>query len=163
VIIRHLAAADCPQILALNEESVHFLSLLTLERLQLLRAHSALQRVVEVDGRVAAFILALREGTPYDSPNYRWFAERYDHFLYIDRVVVSAAQQGRGIGRRLYDDLLTFARSTNVALVACEFDIDPPNPQSERFHRSFGFEEVGTQTYGPTGKRVSLQILRPDR
>ena len=32
---------------------------------------------------------ALREGTPYESPNYRWFSERYPEFVYIDRIVIA--------------------------------------------------------------------------
>ncbi len=38
----------------------------------------------------------------YDSVNYRWFAERYERFLYVDRVVVAAAQHGRGFGLAQY-------------------------------------------------------------
>ena len=98
-------------------------------------------------------------GADYDSPNYRWFAERYDTFLYVDRVVVAESQQGRGLGRLLYDDLFAFARVANVPCITCEFDIDPPNEASRRFHARYAFEEVGVQTL-PKGKRVSLQLAR---
>ena len=108
---------------------------------------------------VVAFLLAFREGADYDSPNYRWFAARYATFLYVDRVVVAESQQGRGLGRLLYDDLFAFARASGVPCITCEFDIDPPNEASRRFHARYGFEEVGTQAL-PKGKRVSLQIAR---
>jgi uncharacterized protein len=42
----------------------------------------------------------------YDSVNYRWFTERYDDFMYLDRVAFDAEAQGRGLGTLLY------ARST---------------------------------------------------
>ena len=158
--IRPATPADFPQILDLNAESVQFLSPLNLERLQLLHSQSAYHRVaVEENGAIAAFLMAFREGSAYDSPNYRWFATRFEQFLYIDRVVVSALQHGRGIGKQFYADLIAFARDSGVGQVTCEFDLDPPNEASRRFHAGFGFGEVGTQVYGPSSKQVSLQAL----
>jgi predicted GNAT superfamily acetyltransferase len=155
--IRDVAAADFPALLALNEESVHFLSPLDAPRLASLHSHAAYHRLIEIDGQVAGFLLAFRERAPYDSPNFLWFAARHSSFLYIDRVVVSSAQQGLGIGRRLYEDLFAFARETAAPCITCEFDVEPPNPQSQRFHERFGFREVGSQRVGPSQKRVSLQ------
>lgn len=158
--IRDTTLADFPRILALNEESVHFLSPLNHERLSLLHAAAPYHRVLESDGAVQAFLLVLREGATYDSPNYLWFSQRYGQFLYVDRVVVSAAMQGRGAGRLLYEDLFRFAKDCGAKIITCEFDIDPPNPQSERFHAAFGFREVGTQRVGPKQKQVSLQAVQ---
>src|SRR5579862_5914074 len=36
-----------------------------------------------------AFLIALAERAPADAPNYRWFAARFERFVYIDRVVVA--------------------------------------------------------------------------
>jgi predicted GNAT superfamily acetyltransferase len=158
--IRDAEPADFAQILALNHDHVHFLSPLDADRLALLHGQAAYHRV-SADGEavVGAFLLALREGQTYDSLNYRWFVSRYARFLYIDRIVIAAAQQGRGLGRLLYDDLLAFARTSGVGVVACEIDEDPPNPTSMRFHEARGFREVGSQVVGVRRKRVSLQIL----
>lgn len=155
--IRAAVAGDFATILALNAESVQFLSPLDAARLQHLHTQAAYHRVIDLGGSVAAFLLAFREGADYDSPNYRWFAQRYPEFLYIDRVVVSATQQGRGLGALLYADLFAFARANHVAQVTCEFDVDPPNPASAAFHARFGFREVGTQWLGGGKKQVSLQ------
>lgn len=157
--LRNAFRADFPRILTLNEESVHFLSPLNHERLSLLHAAAPYHRVIEYDGVVQAFLLVLREGATYDSPNYQWFSQRYEQFLYIDRVVVSASMQGRGAGRLLYDDLFRFAKNSGCQTITCEFDIAPPNAQSERFHAAFGFREVGTQKVGPKQKQVSLQAV----
>jgi hypothetical protein len=156
-MIRPATAADFPAILALNAALVHFLSPLDAARLQLLHAQAAYHRVVETEGVVVAFLLAFREGVAYDSPNYRWFAQRYSEFLYIDRVVVDPAQQGHGLGAQLYEDLFACARAMGVATVTCEFDLDPPNPASQKFHARFGFREVGTQWVADGKKQVSLQ------
>jgi predicted GNAT superfamily acetyltransferase len=165
IAIREVTPADFPAILALNAESVHFLSPLDSSRLHVLHAQAAYHRVAETQGRVAAFLLAFREGTDYASPNYRWFAQHYAEFLYIDRVVVDAAQQGRGLGALLYQDLLAFATARGVTRLTCEFDLDPPNPVSARFHERFGFREVGMQRVAGGTKQVSLQAreLRPAR
>ena len=157
--IRTASTADFPDLLRLNEESEHFLSPLTLARLEMLFHEAAYRRVVETDRKVVAFLLAFREGCTYDSPNYRWFIEHYGRFLYIDRVVVSESVQGRGVGKLLYDDIFTFARETDAQRLTCEFDIDPPNEVSRRFHERYGFNEVGTQAVAGGKKTVSLQAV----
>jgi len=156
-MIRDATLEDFPAILVLNAESVHFLSPLDAERLRQLHAQAAYHRVVEHAGTVAAFLLALREGADYGSPNYRWFAERYPRFLYVDRIVVAGAARGRGLAAQLYDDIIAFAAATNAARLTAEFDVDPPNPVSAAFHRRYGFAEVGSQWIGGDRKQVSLQ------
>jgi predicted GNAT superfamily acetyltransferase len=162
-MIRVATPQDFPTILALNEESVHFTSPMDAARLQRLHAQATYHRVFERDGIVVAFLLALREGSDYDSPNYRWFADRYRHFLYIDRVVVSLRHQGQGLGAKLYQDLFASARAAGVERVTCEFDIEPPNAASAKFHARFGFEEVGSQWLAGGKKRVSLQAATLSR
>ena len=157
---RDATPADFPAILALNEDWVHFLSPLTAERLEALHRSAAYHKVVEIDGTVAAFLLAFREGAPYDSPNYLWFLEHYPHFLYIDRIVVAPSHRGGGFGAMLYDDIAAFAARSGVPWLTCEFDVEPPNPGSMRFHERMGFAEVGTQWLGGGKKRVSLQAKR---
>jgi predicted GNAT superfamily acetyltransferase len=157
VHVRDVTTDDFPAILELNAASVHFLSPLDAARLQHLHAQAAYHRVAEIDGAVAAFLLALREGADYDSPNYRWFMRHYVQFLYVDRIVVAAAQQGRRLGARLYDDIIAFATNSGVAQLTCEFDLDPPNPASAHFHARYRFREVGRQWLGGGKKQVSLQ------
>ncbi len=106
------------EILRMNQESVQFLSPMDAVRLIVLHEMAAYHRVLSEGGRACAFLLAMREACDYDSPNLSWFTERYDQFLYVDRVVISADQQGRGLGPMLYADLLSFARA--VALVHCQ-------------------------------------------
>jgi len=159
MLIRDASAADFERILQLNEESEHFLSPMTLARLEALHAGAAYHRVMDDDGKIAGFLLAFREGTRYDSSNYLWFTQHYDQFLYIDRVVVSKQYQGQGLGNQLYDDLFEFARASGVTRITCEFDIEPPNDASRRFHQRFGFSEVGTRSHGEITKQVSLQMV----
>ena len=138
---------------------MRFTSPLDAAQLAALHAEAALHRVAVVGDQIAAFLLALREGAKYESENYRWFAARYPRFLYVDRVVVSAAHRGERIGVQLYESLFELARATNLRTIVCEYDVDPPNPTSQRFHERFGFREVGTQRVAGGKKRVSLRLL----
>src|SRR5438874_6408434 len=138
-MIRDTRSADFPAIAALNAQSEQYLSPMSAARLVQLHAWAAYHRVMEVGAEVAAFLIAFREGADYDSPNYRWFKARYASFVYIDRVVVAAAHRGKGYGAALYADVFAFASAQGVATVTCEFDTDPPNEVSRRFHASFGF------------------------
>jgi predicted GNAT superfamily acetyltransferase len=158
--LRDYRPDDADAVLALNAASVAVLSPLDDLRLRALAAQAARFRIAERDGVPVAFLLALREGSAYASPNYRWFAARYPRFLYIDRVVVGAVERGAGIGAALYADLFAFARAAGLDTVACEYDIEPPNEASARFHARFGFSEVGRQRLAG-GKQVSLQVAAP--
>jgi len=159
-MIRKARTTDFPSIAALNAESESFLSPMNEARLERLHGWASYHRLIEGEAGVAAFLLAFREGAGYDSPNYRWFSERYESFVYIDRVVVAPAERGKGLATSLYLDVFAFARKNGAALVTCEFDIDPPNEVSRRFHERLGFEEVGKHAYN--NKRVSMQATPRD-
>ena len=159
-VLRDAVAQDFDAVAKLNLESERFVSPMDRARLEKLHAWASYHRVVETRGEVAAFLLGFREGAQYDSPNYRWFARRYPKFFYIDRVVVSEAQRGKGFAAALYEDAFASAREHGVDTVTCEFDVDPPNPASRRFHARRGFREVGMNSYN--GKHVAMQALRLD-
>jgi len=159
-LIRNARATDFPSIAALNAESEAFLSPMSEARLERLHASASYHRLIARDAGVAAFLLAFREGADYDSPNYRWFSERYESFVYIDRVVVAPAHRGKGLATFLYLDVFAFAVKSGIETVACEFDVDPPNEVSRRFHDKLGFQEVGSHSYN--NKRVSMQTRARD-
>ncbi|MHB9003656.1 MAG: GNAT family N-acetyltransferase [Coriobacteriia bacterium] len=156
-MIRDATPADFARILHLNSEWEHVTSPLTPVSLQHLHAHSACHRVAEVNGTIAAFLLAIAPGAPYDSPNYRWFDAGEPDFIYIDRIVVARESQRAGLGDALYDDVMAFARQCGAARLVCEVDIEPHNAASDTFHARRGFVEVGTQVVADGRKRVSLR------
>lgn len=159
MIIRRFETTDLDRLLELNEESVHFLSPLTKEKLDNLISKSEMLNVIEVDNIIEAFVMTFREGKEYDSVNYMWFSDKYESFLYVDRVVVSSKMQEKGLGKILYDSVFDYAKQTNAPCIAAEIDINPPNPRSLSFHKNFGFKEVGKQTVGGGKKVVSLQVV----
>lgn len=156
-LIRDAAPADFTTILELNRAWEHFTSPLDEESLRALHEDAAYHRVVEMDGGVAAFLIAVGPGTGYGSVNYRWFDERGNDFLYIDRVIVDGRLQRSGFGEALYRDVKSFAEAAGFSRLACEVDVEPMNDVSHAFHERLGFHEVGTQLLAPKSKRVSLR------
>lgn len=148
------------QILALNELLVHYLSPLDISALQALINDAKVCKVALIDDEVVAFVIALCEGKPYDSVNYRWFSDRYESFLYVDRIVVSPDTHGKGIGKRIYNDLFAIAKLLGVAQITAEINTKPANDVSLKFHQRMGFTEVGRQVIADGKKEVSMQLKR---
>ena len=158
IVVRDATEADFERIVALNAMWVQETSPMDIVRLRHLHGFAFHHRIALVDGQVAAFLLAMRDGTAYLNDNYGWFSAQYPHFVYVDRIVVDATVSGRGIGRLLYEDLFARSRASDIGMIACEYNIEPPNPASKAFHDRFGFVEVGTHHVAGGSKRVSLQI-----
>lgn len=158
IVIRDAQEEDFAAIVALNAGEVSHTSPMDEARLRALHALSIHHKVASVEGRVGAFLLAMGEGCGYVNENFEWFAARYSSFLYVDRIVVAAGHQGLRLGSRLYQDLFQRARDQGIALVACEYNLMPPNEPSRRFHDKFGFTQVGSQWLGGGAKQVSLQV-----
>lgn len=157
-VLRDARPADLAAVLELNEAWVPHVGRLDEPRLAGLvaRAELALVAVGEQDA-LAGFVIALGPGVDYDSPNYRWFSGRHDRFTYVDRVAVSAAQRGHGLGRRLYRAVAGHAAAVGSPVVCAEVNLEPPNPDSSAFHAAMGFVPVGTQW--TSGGTVQVQLL----
>lgn len=132
------------QVLALNQSHLDAVGPLDAARQDWLVGMTEACLVVEDGEALAGFVMTLSPGTAYDSPNYRWFSERYDSFSYLDRVVVAASHQRRGIGHLLYDAVEATAHPRGR--MALEVYAEPPNVGSLAFHAARGYVEVGRTT-----------------
>jgi predicted GNAT superfamily acetyltransferase len=99
-----------------------------------------------LDRGATALLIALDHNAPYDNPNFNWFKQRLDAFVYIDRIIVADCARSRGIARRLYLDLFAASERAGHTRVVCEVNMAPPNPASDAFHAAMGFVEVGRAT-----------------
>lgn len=150
---------DLAAVLSLNEAEVPKVGRVSPQQLQWFVDNAPYFRTVSIDGRLAAFLIGLRPGSSYGSPNYQWFCERYDDFAYVDRVAVNAEFRRQGLATRLYEDFAS-AMPASVGIMTCEVNIDPPNPSSMRFHEKLGFEMVGSQRVENDSKEVGM-LARP--
>ena len=142
-------------VLALNESEVPHVGKIGIEQMDWFARHAHYFRVAWSGESLAAFLVGLRPGSSYASPNYRWFCDRYDDFAYVDRVAVAADFRRYGLASRLYDDFAA-AMPATVRVMTCEVNIRPPNEESMRFHDRLGFERVGTQETENGSKEVAL-------
>ena len=155
--IAEIAPADEPAILALNNAHAAELSWLDAERLSALLGQAFHARRI---GNLEAFVLTFDQDAVYDSPNFLWFRQRYRRFAYVDRIAVANSARGRGLARKLYEDMFAAARATGHTLAVCEVNAEPPNPASDAFHAALGFGEVGlASVYG--GTRIVRYYARP--
>jgi len=148
---------DFAVIESLNNSVVNLTSPMDAERIQQLHAMSSYHRVIVQDSQLMAFLLVLGPDCDYNSVNYQWFDQHYDNFAYIDRIVVRDGSRGRGLGTLLYENLFAWAISQQIGNIVCEYNVEPLNEASRKFHNTLGFQEVSLERIGQA-KRVSMQL-----
>jgi uncharacterized protein len=142
-------------VLALNNGAIPHVNALSGRDFAWLVSHADYFRVAEDPAGLTAFVLALRPGLDYWSLNYRWFADRGNDFLYLDRIVVAERARRTGVGRAMYDDIERFA-ATMWRCITLEVNLLPPNPGSLAFHERMGFRQVGVREEDGGMKAVAL-------
>jgi predicted GNAT superfamily acetyltransferase len=155
-MIREFVESDLSSIWRINQENVPAVGESSELELEAIAQMSALALVVECEGEVAGFCFVLPPATEYDSPNYQYFCDRYEDFIYLDRVAFAAQYQGRGFGAALYREV---ERRTSAGAFTLEVNVLPPNERSMRFHLREGFIEVDQLETRP-GKIVSLMVKK---
>ena len=150
--IHDVLRSDIPAVLALNNAHALETSMLDEERLAELLNYAFYAR--GIDGGKSGFLLAMNHLAAYVNPNFNWFKERRRSFVYLDRVIVAASSRGRGLGRKLYIDLMAAASHAGHDRLVCEVNIDPPNPASDAFHAGMGFVSIGEATIHDGRKTV---------
>jgi len=148
-VIRTYSSDDAEAVLALNEACVPEVGPMDDKKLAEFADWASYFKVVDLDGKIAGLLVGLTEATPYGSPNYGWFVERYSSFAYVDRVAVSESERGDGWGPALYRDFEQWARDNQRPMLCAEVNVEPPNPRSLRFHEIFGFDQL--EQFEPTG------------
>ncbi len=159
--LRPLRPDDADAVLAINEAVVHKLAPMDHPEYLWFLEVATCAWAAEVDGEVAGFVLVLEPGHAYDSRNYRWFSERYDDFLYLDRVAIHHDHRRQGVGGVIYDGVEALAAAQGRP-VLLEVNVEPPNHASLAFHQSRGYLPVDTLDH-PGGKRVQLLERPTDR
>ncbi len=135
--------------------SVPAVNSVDLEQMRWFAANAAYFRVALHGDEFAGFLIGMRPGTTYASPNYRWFCAAYEDFGYIDRVAIAGNARRLGLATRLYRDFEA-SLPASAGVLTCEVNLVPPNESSMRFHDGYGFRTVGTQALENGRKKVAL-------
>ena len=143
-MIRTLRPTDLELIHKWNESTVPKVNSLTFEEFRLQSINCTYSYIqCSTDSIPVGFIFLYDEKTEYDSLNYLYFKNKYQKFLYVDRIIIAAEHQKKGYGQQLYDYVID---THNPDIFCCEVNITPPNRQSLIFHQKYGFKEIGQQT-----------------
>lgn len=157
--ISDVSQGDLEDVWVLNEESVPHVSRIDRDEMTWFAEHAHYFRLIRRGPELAGFLIGLRPGLPYASPNYRWFSERYRDFGYVDRVAVAAKARRLGIATRFYGDFAA-TLSDGVGVMTCEVNLRPANEVSMKYHRQYGFVQVGTQQTDGGNKEVALLEMK---
>ena len=155
--VRPLIPRDIPRMVEINEHGLPGTGKVTQDEMVDLLSLSELAIGIDVQDDLAGFVLCLLPKTRYGSLNYKWFNERYDEFLYVDRIAVADEARDNGIGSTLYREVIAHAERLTVPVTA-EVSLRPSNPGSMRFHARHGFEEVGV--FKTDKKAVTMMVRR---
>ena len=156
IIIRAMTASDIEAVWIINQENVPAVGEETLADLAKVHEQCVIALVAEVTGTIAGFCMVLSPDANYGSPNFKFFCDRLEDFIYLDRVAVTSNFQGKGIGAALYSEVEKLSDATWFAL---EVNTKPRNEGSLRFHAREGFVQMEELETRP-GKMVSLMVKK---
>ena len=107
---------------------------------------SSTSLLAEYKNQIVGFVICFRENSIYGSENYKFFNNKKDKFIYIDRVVIKTGFRRMGFGTYIYRALDELA-SKELLPICCEVNSFPKNDISLNFHTKSGFEEVGERDF----------------
>ena len=147
-IVRNIEIADVARVLVINNANTPGVSELTLSELETDIENCLHALAIDNEhGEVCAFCITFAPDAPDAGANHRWFADRFESFVYLDRIAIDPTYQNLGIGVLLYQSVeQQMIASAQHSLLCCEVNLEPPNPGSLRFHHRIGFTEVGQQS-----------------
>ena len=140
--LRALEERDIPAIWIINQQGLPGTGDVSQDEISSLLGFATYSVGYFLKEELLGFVICMPPGTGYGSLNYAWFNERYEAFVYVDRIAVSQNCRNKNIGTQLYNHVVDFASQDDVP-VAAEVSLKPPNPGSMRFHSRFAFKEVG--------------------
>ncbi|KIL51250.1 hypothetical protein KP77_07620 [Jeotgalibacillus alimentarius] len=109
-------------------------------------------------------LVAEKEGELVGAVWYRQFTEEHQGYGFVSPdipeigMAVKASERGKGIGRRLLEEIVAFAMSQGHE--ALSLSVDPFNHHAFKLYKSVGFYKVGT-----SGTSVTMQasLVEADR
>jgi len=153
--LRELRSKDIPLIWKINEQGLPGTGKVSQQEIVELLIIAELTIGAFEGEQLVGFVLCFLPRTDYASLNYAWFNQRYQEFLYVDRIAVSENHRNQTIGSLLYQQVISYAKQYNYP-IAAEVSLNPPNPGSMRFHHRFNFTEIGV--FNQQSKSVTMMM-----
>ena len=154
IYIKPVTDSDLDFVLSLNQKSLSAVSHSNLEKMKHFLNISSYFKIIQIDDIPVGFIIGLLPKKDYTSENYVWINERYNSFVYVDRIIIDKNYRNKGLGFYVYDHLAKYFRS-KVKNILCEVNIKPYNEQSMNFHKKYGFKKICEKDTDYGRKRVS--------
>lgn len=161
IVTKPLSNNDVPMMWEVNEQGLPGTGQVTQEEMATLLDLCEVSLGAYQDGKLAGFVLCLLPKTEYGSLNYAWFNQRYDQFIYVDRIAVAKDSRNSGIGTLLYQQVFSYAREHNIPVTA-EVSLKPSNEGSDRFHLRHGFVTVGELDHGDKAVTMYINDKKPE-
>ena len=134
-------------IYSINQDNVPEVgSLDSIEQQKKLLSVSSYHSILLKENELIGFSICFRESRPYWSENYKYFEDKLDRFLYIDRIAIRSEYRRQGHAKRMYEDIFNIASQDDL-IVTAEVNTKPANQGSLRFHEYMGFKEVGARSF----------------
>ena len=134
-------------IYSINQDNVPEVgSLDSIDQQKKLLSVSSYHSILLEDDELIGFAICFRESRPYWSENYKYFENKLDRFLYVDRIAIRSEYRRQGHAKRMYEDIFNFAGQDGLTVTA-EVNTKPANQGSIRFHEYMGFMEVGVRSF----------------
>ena len=156
-----LSHNDVPMMWEINEQGLPGTGQVTQAEMAKLLDLSEVSLGAYQDGTLIGFVLCLLPKTEYGSLNYAWFNQRYDQFIYVDRIAVAKDSRNSGIGTLLYQQVFDYATQHGIPVTA-EVSLKPSNEGSDRFHLRHGFVTVGKLDHGDKAVTMYIKDKKPE-
>ena len=156
-----LSHNDVPMMWEINEQGLPGTGQVTQAEMANLLELSEVSLGAYQDGTLIGFVLCLLPKTEYGSLNYAWFNQRYDQFIYVDRIAVAKDSRNSGIGTLLYQQVFDYASQHGIPVTA-EVSLKPSNEGSDRFHLRHGFVTVGELDHGAKAVTMYIKDKKPE-
>jgi len=149
--VRNIEIADLARVLKINNANTPGVSELTISELETDIENCLHALAIDNEqGDVCAFCITFAPNAPDAGVNHQWFADRFESFVYLDRIAIDSNHQNRGLGALLYQTVeQRMLDSAEHSLLCCEVNLEPPNPGSLRFHKRIGFTECVVELTDP--------------
>ncbi len=151
--IKNATKNDLDFVLSLNQQSLNAVSHSNFIQMNHFLDISAYFKILYLNNSPIGFLIGIGPNKKYESENYRWINEKYQSFIYVDRIIIDSNYTNKGSGTYFYNHLKnTFVGQFKY--ITCEVNLKPFNKQSLNFHKKYGFNVSGEQEAECGKKRV---------